>query len=107
LKLIRKFLYTKKFCWPLIIIPYFTIIVKFGCFILVLIWTKSCCCRPPLILSKVAFNYRYPFIRAAPSMFTTYKLALMIFNIYNSEIQSIGSGLTLIKSLPPDKNAST
>jgi hypothetical protein len=47
---------------------------------------------------KVAFNYGYPFISHAaihklaksstPSMFTDYKHALMLFNIYNSEIQS-------------------
>jgi hypothetical protein len=47
---------------------------------------------------KVVFNYRYLFIsqaaihtlakRATPSMFTTYKLALMLYNIYNTDIQS-------------------
>ena len=47
---------------------------------------------------KLAYNYRFPFIsylnlhnmakRATPSMFTNYKLALMLHNLYNSDLMS-------------------
>ena len=100
LKLIRKFFNTKEFLMLLTSIYYS--ILYYNCEVWII--ESATNLNKKLLLTassnslKVAFNYRYPLIshaaihklakRATPSMFSMYKLALLLHNIYNTDIQS-------------------